>query len=282
MALERLARQRCFAGSMERYQHDSTACQSPMRFAIYLPEQAQREPLPVLYYLAGLTCTEETFFIKAGAQRLAAELGVILVAPDTSPREARLPSDDADWDFGIGAGFYLQATQAPWKQHYQMYAYVTEELPVLLAHEFPIDAARASLCGHSMGGHGALICALREPQHYRSVSAFAPVSAPSQVPWGQKAFSQYLGNERKDWKDWDASQLVLRQQFPGKIRIDQGLADPFLQEQLRPQLFTAACAKAGQQLDYREHVGYDHSYYFIASFIEEHLRWHAKALYATC
>ncbi len=278
MELECVAENRCFAGSVRRFRHFSNACQTPMRFAVYLPPQAQKERLPVLYYLAGLTCTEETFLIKAGAQRWAAELGLILVAPDTSPREARLPGDDAHWDFGMGAGFYLRAAQAPWQQHYQMYDYVTEELPALLAQEFSVDATRASIMGHSMGGHGALICALREPQRYRSVSAFAPVSAPGQVPWGEKAFTGYLGEDRQAWAEWDASRLVLRQRFPGEILVDQGLADPFLKEQLRPEIFSAACAEAGQPLRYREHAGYDHSYYFISSFMEEHLRHHAAAL----
>ena len=278
MEIECVAEQRCFAETVARYRHLSRVCQTPMRFAVYLPDQAKRQSLPVLYYLAGLTCTEETFLIKAGAERLAAELGIILVAPDTSPREARLPNDDADWDFGIGAGFYLRSTQAPWAQHYQMYDYVTEELPQLVAEQFGADTSRASIMGHSMGGHGALICALREPSRYRSVSAFAPVSAPSQSPWGKKAFTNFLGGDTDTWAPWDASQLVLRQQFPGEIWIDQGLDDPFLTAQLCPEIFSAACTQAGQKLRYREHAGYDHSYYFISSFVEEHLRMHAAAL----
>ena len=235
--------------------------------------------MPVLYYLAGLTCTEETFPIKAGAQRLAAEHGLMLVAPDTSPREPRVPGDDASWDCGVGAGFYVDATQAPWSAHYRMYSYVTRELPALIARQFAAaDPDRQSIMGHSMGGHGALVCALRNPAQYRSVSAFAPIVAPSQVPWGLKAFGHYLGADRSDWLAYDASHLVQQAPRPDPILVDQGLGDKFLAEQLRPDLFEQACRRAGQELQLRRHAGYDHGYYFIQTFMPEHLAFHAAAL----
>lgn len=249
-----------------------------MRVAIYEPPQARHGRVPVLYYLAGLTCTEETFVIKAGAQRLAAQHGLMLVAPDTSPREPRLPGDDASWDYGIAAGFYVDATQAPWSAHYRMYSYVTRELPGLVAAHFAADATRASIMGHSMGGHGALVCALRNPGRYRSVSAFAPICAPSQVSWGQKAFAGYLGDDRSAWLDYDATELVGRRPLPYEILVDQGTDDKFLAEQLRPELFEAACARAGQRLRLRRQAGYDHSYWFIQTFIPDHVAWHAAAL----
>jgi S-formylglutathione hydrolase len=250
-----------------------------MRFAVYEPPQAKAGPVPVLYYLAGLTCTEETFPIKAGAQRLAAEHGLMIVAPDTSPRESRLPGDDASWDFGLAAGFYLDATQAPWSAHYRMYSYVTHELPALIAREFKAaDTSRQSVMGHSMGGHGALICALRNPGQYRSVSAFAPIVAPSRVPWGHKAFGNYLGANRGDWLAYDATHLVQQSPRAGTILIDQGLGDKFLAEQLRPELFEEACARSGQKLQLRRHADYDHGYYFIQSFMPDHIAFHAAAL----
>jgi S-formylglutathione hydrolase len=249
-----------------------------MKFAVYRPPQAASGKVPVLTYLAGLTCTEETFVIKAGAQRVAAALGLMLVAPDTSPRGVGIPGEDADWDFGTGAGFYVDATEAPWSARYRMYSYVTRELPALVAAHFPARADRQGIFGHSMGGHGALVCALRNPTLYRSVSAFAPIAAPTQCPWGVKAFAGYLGADRVPWKAYDASVLARGRKFPGPILIDQGLADPFLATQLKPELFEEACAAAGQALTLRRHPGYDHSYFFIASFIEDHLRHHAIQL----
>lgn len=272
----------CFGGTQTFFQHDSSQCAGPMRFTVYEPPQAKDRPVPVLYYLAGLTCTEETFAIKAGAQRLAAEHGLMLVAPDTSPREPRIAGDDASWDFGLAAGFYVDATQLPWAAHYRMYSYVTRELPALIASEFPgADTSRQSIMGHSMGGHGALVCALRNPQQYRSVSAFAPIVAPAQVPWGHKAFANYLGANTNDWLHYDATHLVRQAPRQDEILIDQGLADKFLDEQLRPELFAAACSESGQRLCVRRHAGYDHGYYFIQTFMPEHVAWHARALHAS-
>jgi len=277
--LEILSEHACFGGMQRFIKHASRECAGAMRLAVYEPPQARQGPVPVLYYLAGLTCTEETFTIKAGAQRLAAEHGVMLVAPDTSPREPRLPGDDASWDFGQGAGFYVDATQAPWSAHYRMYSYVTRELPELIAREFKsADTSRQSIMGHSMGGHGALVCALRNPQQYRSVSAFAPIVAPSQVPWGLKAFGGYLGDRAGDWLEYDATHLVRQSPRRDEILIDQGLADKFLAEQLRPELFEEACRHAGQKLQLRRHAGYDHGYYFIQTFMPDHVAWHAAAL----
>jgi S-formylglutathione hydrolase len=249
-----------------------------MRFALYQPPQAEHRPCPVLYFLAGLTCTEETAAIKAGAQRLAAELGLILVMPDTSPRDTGFDGATGDWEFGEGAGFYVDATEAPWSARFRMHSYVVDELPALIAANFPADTSRSGICGHSMGGHGALTIALKHPERYRSVSAFAPIVAPSQVPWGRKALPRYLGPDPASWADYDACELVRRQTFPGTILIDQGEADNFLEAQLKPELFDQACAEAGQPLLLRRHAGYDHSYWFISSFIDDHLRHHAEAL----
>jgi S-formylglutathione hydrolase len=232
----------------------------------------------VLYYLAGLTCTEETFAIKAGAQRVAAELGLMLVAPDTSPRIPRLPGDDAAWDFGLGAGFYVDATRVPWSRHYRMHSYVTRELPEVVAANFPVRPGATGIFGHSMGGHGALVCALRNPGRYQALSALAPIAAPSRCPWGTKAFSGYLGEDRRDWAEYDATELVSRGAFAGRILIDQGLSDTFLHQQLLPEAFEAAASSVGQDLELRRHPGYDHGYFFIASFVEDHLRHHAAAL----
>jgi S-formylglutathione hydrolase len=273
-----LSEQRCFGGTVRFCAAASTVLGLETRFSVFTPKQAAQGKVPVLTYLAGLTCTEETFMVKAGAQRLAAALGIMLVAPDTSPRGAGIPGEDKDWDFGVGAGFYVDATEAPWSRHYRMYSFVTEELPALVAAHFPAAPDRQGIFGHSMGGHGALVCALRNPGRYRSVSAFAPIVAPSGVPWGEKAFTQYLGPDRATWLDYDATALVARAQFPGEILIDQGLADKFLAEQLRPDLFEAACRNADQKLRLRRHEGYDHSYYFISSFIDDHLRHHAQSL----
>jgi S-formylglutathione hydrolase len=273
------AEHRLFDGRQLYFEHDSAACAGPMRFSVYLPPAAVAGArVPALYYLAGLTCTDETFMTKAGAQRLAAALGLALVACDTSPRAARFPGDDADWDFGQGAGFYLDATEAPWSGAYRMERYVVEELPALVERELPIAADRRGLFGHSMGGHGALVLGLRHPERYRSVSAFAPIGAPASVPWGQTAFAGYLGADRARWAEYDASALVRRRTFPGTLLVDQGTSDKFLTTQLRPELFAAACAEAGQPLALRMREGYDHSYYFIATFVDEHLRHHAAAL----
>jgi S-formylglutathione hydrolase len=277
--LKLLSEHACFGGTQRFLAHDSLECGTEMRFSVYEPPQARESRVPVLYYLAGLTCTEETFPIKAGAQRLAAEHGLMLVAPDTSPREPRLSGDDASWDFGIAAGFYVDATQAPWSAHYRMYSYVTRELPALIRNEFATaDTSRQSIMGHSMGGHGALVCALRNPGQYRSVSAFAPIVAPAQVPWGHKAFGNYLGANHADWLDYDATQLVQQAPRADTILVDQGLGDKFLAEQLRPGLFEEACGKAGQKLRLRRHADYDHGYYFIQTFMPDHIAFHAAAL----
>ena len=275
---EVVSQHRCFKGTVGFYKHEAASTACSMKFSVFTPPQAQSGKVPVLYYLAGLTCTEETFMIKAGAQRVAAELGIMLVAPDTSPRGIKLPGDSDSWDFGVGAGFYLDATVEPWSPHYRMYTYVTQELRSLIEAQFPADPNRTGIFGHSMGGHGALTIALKNPDRYRSVSAFAPIVAPSQVPWGRKALPRYLGADPATWADYDACELVRRQTFPGTILIDQGEADPFLEAQLKPELFDQACAEAGQPLLLRRHVGYDHSYWFIASFIDDHLRHHAAAL----
>src|SRR5262245_7017640 len=278
--LKTLSEHVCFGGVQRFLAHESRECRTEMRFAVYEPPLARERRVPVLYYLAGLTCTEETFMIKAGAQRLAAELGLMLVSPDTSPRLPRLPGDDASWDFGLGAGFYVDATQAPWSGHYRMYSYVTRELPELIAGHFPALVERQGIFGHSMGGHGALVCALRNPAQYRSLSAFAPIAAPSRCPWGRKAFSGYLGTDEAAWCEYDASELVARAPFHGPILLDQGSADKFLAEQLNPEIFAEACRRAGQAFELRMHPGYDHGYYFIQTFMADHLTWHASALSA--
>jgi S-formylglutathione hydrolase len=278
-AIETVSEQRCFDGIQSFYTHVSEACGGVMKFAVYLPPAAAEGPVPVVWYLAGLTCTAETFTIKAGAQRLASELGLALVMPDTSPRETGLPGATGDWEFGEGAGFYLDATEAPWSSRFRMYSYVVDELPRIVADRFPLDMNRQGLFGHSMGGHGALTLALRNPARYRSVSAFAPIVAPASVPWGEKAFSRYLGDDRKAWRRYDATALVEDgARFPGTLLIDQGEADGFLVNQLQPQRFETACEDAGQPLNLRMHPGYDHSYYFIQTFMADHLRHHAAAL----
>ena len=275
--LETLKLNASFGGVQGMYRHESKACGGPMELSVYVPPDA--ESAPVVYYLSGLTCTAENFTTKAGFQRVASELGLIVVAPDTSPRGAGYPGEDDDWDFGTGAGFYVDATQMPWSQRYRMYTYVTEELPALIDQTFPTrGASHRSVFGHSMGGHGALVVGLREPDRWRSISAFSPIVAPSQVPWGQKAFSGYLGDDRDAWKAYDATELVKSRQHPQTILIDQGGADGFLEEQLRPELFGHACDASGQKLEMRLHSDYDHSYYFIATFVEDHLRHHARCL----
>jgi S-formylglutathione hydrolase len=276
--MEQISANRMFGGSHEVWRHSSQACVCTMQFAVYLPPQAQHRSVPALYWLSGLTCTHENFSSKAGAQRVAAELGIALIIPDTSPRGLNLPGEGASYDFGSGAGFYLNATQAPWAAYYNMYDYIVTELPALIDMNFPVDGKRVAISGHSMGGHGALTIALKNPEKYRSVSAFAPIVAPTQVPWGQKAFRGYLGENQETWQQYDATELVRSRRFPGEILIDQGDADQFLNEQLRPWLFAEACADIGQAVRLRMQPGYDHSYYFVATFIEEHLRLHAAAL----
>jgi len=279
-ALELVSQHRCFGGWQRYYRHDSAQIGLPMRFSVFLPEAPEGARLPVLFYLAGLTCTEETFMTKAGAQRFAARHGLMLVAPDTSPRGAGVPGEDDDWDFGTGAGFYLDATAEPWRRHYRMESYVADELFGIACGELPGDASRAGIFGHSMGGHGALVLALRHPGQYRSVSAFAPIAAPTQCPWGHKAFGGYLGPDQAQWAAHDASRLMagLRNPYPRGILVDQGLADNFLARQLHPEAFETACRQAGQPLTLRRHEGYDHGYYFISTFIEDHIRFHAERL----
>lgn len=269
---------KCFDGTVGSYSHHSETCNGKMRFAVYQPPQATSKPVPVLYFLSGLTCTEENFMVKAGAQRFAAEYGLMLVVPDTSPRNTEIKGEDDDWDFGSGASFYVDATVEPWRSHYQMYSYIVHELPTLIANYFPVQADRQGIFGHSMGGHGALVCALRNSDRYQSVSAFAPIVAPMRCPWGQKAFTNYLGSNKDTWRAYDASELVHNAGYNRLILIDQGSADPFLAEQLLPQVFKQACAVANQPLTLRFHEGYNHSYYFIATLIEDHIRHHAAAL----
>ena len=252
-----------------------------MRFSVFLPPQAAQGPAPALIYLAGLTCNEETFMTKAGAQRMAAELGLVLIAPDTSPRGANAPGEAESWDFGVGAGFYLDATQMPWAKNWRMESYITKELLPLITQTFAVDTQHIGIFGHSMGGHGALTLALRHPALFKSVSAFAPICAPTQCPWGRKAFTGYLGTDESNWATHDATSLMNQfssAPFPGGILIDQGLTDKFLAEQLHPDLFETACAAAKQPLTLRYNAGYDHGYYFIASFMEDHLRHHARQL----
>jgi S-formylglutathione hydrolase len=272
---------RCFGGTVAYYRHASEACGGEMRFGVFVPPQARERKVPVLYFLAGLSSTEETFLTKGGAQRIAAELGLLLVAPDTSPRGAGFPGETDNWDFGAGAGFYLDATQPPWSSRYRMFSYVTRELPALIAEHLPARPDREGIFGHSMGGHGALVCALRQPGRYRSVSAFAPISAPMRVPWGQKAFNGYLGTDMEAWREWDATELLRRQRAPlPPLLVDQGTRDKFLEAQLLPGALRDACAQAGQPLTLREHEGYDHGYYFVSTLMEDHLRHHAAALNA--
>ena len=276
--LELLSEHACFGGVQGYYQHDSAVIGLPMKFGVYVPPQAKSGPVPVLFFLAGLTCNEETFAIKAGAQRHAAEHGLMLVTPDTSPRGTGVDGADAAWDFGTAAGFYLDATEAPWATHWRMGSYVTQELRDLVLASFPARADRVGLFGHSMGGHGALTLALKNPGLYQSVSAFAPIAAPMQCPWGVKAFGGYLGNDRAVWAQHDATELVQAGHRVPPLLIDQGLADKFLAEQLYPDVFEAACRAAGQPLALRRHAGYDHGYYFIRTSIADPLAHHARHL----
>jgi S-formylglutathione hydrolase len=278
MALELISESRCFGGRQLTYRHASTACASDMRFACYLPPEAERGPVPALYWLSGLTCTEENFSVKAGAQRYAAELGIALIVPDTSPRGVNIPGEDEFMNVGTGASFYVNATEAPWAAHYRMYDYISRELVETVNRHLPVDPVRKSISGHSMGGHGALTIGLRNAADWRSISAFSPISAATLSAWGEQAFTAYLGTDRSSWQPYDACAVIRRQ--PSRqhvLLVDQGLADSFL-AQLRPGDLRQACEASGQRLEYRERTGYDHGYYFVSSFIGEHLRFHADAL----
>lgn len=279
-AIELVSRHGCHGGEQRFYRHASAEIGLPMRFSVFLPPQALAgNPCPAVFYLAGLTCTEETFPAKSGAQRCAAREGIILIAPDTSPRGAGIPGESESWDLGVGAGFYVDAVQPPWSRHYQMYSYVTHELRTLAIGLFKLDPHRIGIMGHSMGGHGALVIGLRNPGLFRSVSALAPICAPTQCPWGRKAFASYLGADQEPWRQYDASDIIRAgASFPGEILVDQGLDDQFLDRELLPWRLEEACEAASQALRLRRHTGYDHGYYFVSSFIEDHLRHHALHL----
>lgn len=276
-SIEQVSESRCFEGRQIVYKHASAACACTMRFAVYLPPAAQKGPVPALYWLSGLTCTEENFSVKAGAQRYAAELGLALIIPDTSPRGVNIPGENAQMDVGTGAGFYVNATEAPWAAHYRMYDYIRDELPAVVNANLPVDPARKSISGHSMGGHGAIIIGIGNAQSYRSVSAFAPIASASQSAWGQHALTAYLGTDRHSWSEYDAAAVIRAKPSRHELLVDQGLADPYL-DQLLPNELKEACRASGQRLTYRERVGYDHGYYFVSTFIAEHLRFHAAAL----
>ena len=277
--MKQIGSNRCFGGQQQRFRHHSAVLDCDMTFSVYLPPQAETAPVPVVWWLSGLTCTDENFVTKAGAQRYAAELGLALVAPDTSPRGQGVPDDpEGAWDFGLGAGFYVNATEEPWRGHYRMYDYVVSELPDLVGAGFPVDLARAGISGHSMGGHGALTIALRNPGRFRSVTAFSPICSPTRCPWGEKALGNYLGPDRDSWREYDASLLLAASEEHLPVLVDQGEADDFLAEQLRTELLREASAKAGYPMSIRLQPGYDHSYFFIASFIGEHLDFHASHL----
>jgi len=276
-----VSRNRCFGGMQGVYTHAAETTHCSMRFGVFMPPQAQSARVPVLYWLSGLTCTEDNFIVKAGAQRVAAELGVAIVVPDTSPRGLGYPGEADAYDFGLGAGFYVDATEAPWSEGYRMYSYVTNELPAYVERHFAVVAGRAGIFGHSMGGHGALTIALKNPDRYRSVSAFAPIASPMRCPWGEKALTGYLGSDRGRWREYDATALIADRGWRGPaLLVDQGTSDPFIESQLKPELLRQACEEAGVALDLRLRDGYDHSYFFIATFIEEHLRFHARHLHA--
>ena len=278
--LDLISEAKCFGGRQITYQHVSAETGTPMRFAVFLPPQAEHGAVPVLWWLSGLTCTEDNFAQKAGAQRVAAELGLMLVMPDTSPRGDTVPDDpDKAFDFGLGAGFYVDAVEAPWSANYRMFSYITRELPALIGAHTPADMTRQSISGHSMGGHGALTIGLKNPGRFRSISAFAPIAAPSQGPWGRKAFSRYLGADEAAWRAYDATALIQDGARAPELLVEQGAADPWLAKELLLETLEVACAEAGQPLIVRRRKGYDHSFFFIASFIEEHLRWHAERLY---
>lgn len=281
MTITTITQNKCFDGIQGVYSHTSTETGCTMRFGVFMPPQANSGSalIPVLYWLSGLTCTEENFIVKAGAQRIAAELGIAIVTPDTSPRGLDFPGLADSYDFGNGAGFYVDATQAPWSQNFRMYSYITQELPSLIATNFSVDPARVGIFGHSMGGHGALVLALRNPHIYKSVSAFSPIASPLHCPWGEKALAGYLGPDRAAWREYDACALIEARGWKGpSLLVDQGTKDQFLETQLRPELMQEACERAGVALDLRLRAGYDHSYFFIASFVEDHLRFHARNL----
>lgn len=275
--LELVSESRCFDGRQITYKHVSDACACTMRFAVYLPPAAEKGPVPAVYWLSGLTCTEDNFSIKSGAQRYAAELGLALIIPDTSPRGVNIPGEDTHMDVGTGAGFYCNATVAPWSAHYQMYDYIRAELVAVVNAHLPVDPTRKSISGHSMGGHGALVIGVRNAEQYRSVSAFAPIASASQSAWGQHALTAYLGDDRSGWQAYDAAAVIRARPSRHTLLVDQGLADPYL-DQLRPAELKAACLDSGQKLELRERAGYDHGYYFVGTFIAEHLRFHAAAL----
>jgi S-formylglutathione hydrolase len=277
--LETVSQAKAFGGVQSVFRHQSAETGTSMRFAAFLPAQAEAGPVPVVWFLSGLTCTEDNFTAKAGAQRIASEFGLALIAPDTSPRGEGVPDDpDGAYDFGWGAGFYVDATEKPWATHYRMRSYLERELPELVTDALPLDMTRQAISGHSMGGHGALTMALRTPGRFRSVSAFAPIVSPLNCPWGHKALTGYLGADRTAWRQYDACALIEDGARVPAILVDQGLADGFLADQLKPELLEAACARTSIDLTLRRQPGYDHSYFFIASFIEDHLRWHAQAL----
>lgn len=277
MTITAVSQNKCFGGVQGIYSHVSSETGCTMRFGLFLPPQAQSGPVPALYWLSGLTCTEENFIVKAGAQRVAAELGMAIVVPDTSPRGLNIPGEADSYDFGSGAGFYVDATREPWSQSYRMYSYVTQDLPWLVASNFPVDPARVGIFGHSMGGYGALTLALKNPQRYKSVSAFAPICSPSRCTWGQKAFTGYFGPDRAAWREYDTTALIEERGWKGPpLLVDQGTKDQFLESQLKPELLREACERSGVVLNLRLQEGYDHSYFFIASFIEDHLRFHAR------
>ncbi|MGH7101302.1 MAG: S-formylglutathione hydrolase [Acetobacteraceae bacterium] len=279
MTVEIISRSRSFGGTQFVYRHASTATGTTMRFSAFVPGAAERGPAPVVWFLSGLTCTEENFTVKAGAQRVSAELGLIVIAPDTSPRGEDVPDDpEGAYDFGLGAGFYLDATVAPFSRHYRMRSYLESELPETVGRSLPADLSRQAIMGHSMGGHGAITMALRNPGRFASVSAFAPIASPMRCPWGEKALSGYLGPDRMAWRAYDSCALIEDGARLGGLLVDQGTADGFLAEQLHPEFLEAACTQAGIPLTLRRQAGYDHSYYFIATFIEDHLRYHAAAL----
>jgi S-formylglutathione hydrolase len=278
--MQTVSERRCFGGTLGYYQHAAETTHCSMGFTVFVPSQASDGPLPVLWWLSGLTCTADNFTAKAGAYRQAAESGLIVVAPDTSPRGEDVP-DDPGYDLGQGAGFYVDATEPPWSENFRMYSYVTTELPALIGSHFPVRSDAHGIAGHSMGGHGALTIGLKNPDQFRSLSAFAPIVAPTQCPWGQKALAAYLGDDPTAWVEYDATQIITgsdRSAFP-EILIDQGLADEFLRDQLMPEKFAEACTAAGQKLCLRQHEGYDHSYFFIATFIDDHVRHHAAILH---
>lgn len=276
MSFEQIGNNKCFGGRQLRYRHRSEVLDCDMVFSVYLPLQAEQGKVPVLYWLSGLTCTDENFVTKAGAQRYAAEHGIAIVAPDTSPRGESVPDDpDGAYDFGLGAGFYVDATREPWKHHYRMYSYIVDELPALINGEFPVDSDRCAISGHSMGGHGALTIALKNPGRFRSVSAFSPISSPMNCPWGEKALGSYLGDNRDYWRQYDTTVLLGKAKEHLPMLVDQGEADNFLQEQLKPELLLEASRAADYPLELRMQPGYDHSYFFIASFIADHIAFHA-------